>query len=55
MKILMMLFILNSCGQAKSDNALLFTQEVLNYNMTRFENSEVICYKQGDNLSCVGK
>lgn len=58
MKIILMAIMAISCGKATSDpgNArLFFSQDIINYGFTRYENIEVICYKRLDQFSCVKK
>lgn len=52
------LILLAGCGATAQDNAgsaLLFSQEITNYGITRYENSEVICYTKNDSMSCIDK
>lgn len=53
--ILVMVSII-SCGkEISASNGLFFTQETLNYNFTRYENDEAVCYVREEVHSCLKK
>jgi hypothetical protein len=55
--LMMMATLMGSCSKssAQSSDALFFRQEIINYNFVRYENTEAICYKRGDQISCLKK